>query len=84
MQGLDTLGLSARSFNSLERAGLKFVGELALMSENELKEIKNLGKKSLEEIKAKLEEAGFPVGSELDEETAKQLKKKIENTKKEG
>ncbi len=82
MQGLDTLGLSARSFNSLERAGLKFVGELALMSENELKEIKNLGKKSLEEIKAKLEEAGFPVGEELDEETAKQLKKKIDETKK--
>ncbi|WP_456451915.1 DNA-directed RNA polymerase subunit alpha [Hydrogenimonas sp.] len=82
MQGLDTLGLSARSFNSLERAGLKFIGELALMTENELKEIKNLGKKSLEEIKAKLEEAGFPVGTELDEETAKQLKKKIEATKK--
>jgi len=82
MQGLDTLGLSARSFNSLERAGLKYIGELALMTENELKEIKNLGKKSLEEIKAKLEEAGFPVGTELDEETAKQLKKKIDTTKK--
>ncbi|WP_457596811.1 DNA-directed RNA polymerase subunit alpha [Hydrogenimonas sp.] len=84
MQGLDTLGLSARSFNSLERAGLKFIGELALMSENELKEIKNLGKKSLEEIKAKLEEAGFPVGNELDEETAKELKNKIEATKNKG
>jgi DNA-directed RNA polymerase subunit alpha len=82
MQGIDTLGLSARSFNSLERAGLKYLGELVLMSESELKEIKNLGKKSLEEIKAKLEEIGFPVGSELDDETAKQLKKKIEATKK--
>ena len=81
MQSLETLGLSARSFNSLERAGLKYVGELVLMSENELKEIKNLGKKSLEEIKAKLEEAGFPVGTSLDEETAQQLKKKIESTK---
>ena len=81
MQGLETLGLSARSFNSLERAGLKYVGELVLMSENELKEIKNLGKKSLEEIKAKLEEAGFPVGTELEEEAAKQLRKKIDETK---
>jgi DNA-directed RNA polymerase subunit alpha len=82
MQGLDTLGLSARSYNSLERAGLKYIGELALMSENELKEIKNLGKKSLEEIKEKLAEVGFPVGTEIEEETAKELKKKIEATKK--
>ncbi len=81
MQGLESLGLSARSFNSLERAGLKFIGELALMSENELKEIKNLGKKSLEEIKEKLEEVGFPAGSKLDEETEKQLRKKIEQKK---
>ncbi|WP_456322741.1 DNA-directed RNA polymerase subunit alpha [Hydrogenimonas sp.] len=82
MQGLDTLGLSARSYNSLERAGLKYIGELALMSENELKEIKNLGKKSLEEIKEKLAEVGFPVGTEIEEETAKELKKKIDATKK--
>jgi len=82
IQGLDALGLSARSFNSLERAGLKYLGELVLMSEGELKEIKNLGKKSLEEIKSKLEEFGFPVGTELDQETAKQLKKKIESSKK--
>ncbi len=81
MQGLDTLGLSARSYNSLERAGLKYIGELALMSENELKEIKNLGKKSLEEIKEKLAEVGFPVGTEIEEETAKELKKKIDATK---
>ncbi len=81
MQGLESLGLSARSFNSLERAGLRFIGELALMSENELKEIKNLGKKSLEEIKEKLEEVGFPAGTKLDEEAEKQLKKKIEQHK---
>jgi DNA-directed RNA polymerase subunit alpha len=81
MQGIENLGLSARSFNSLERAGLKFVGELVLMSENELKEIKNLGKKSLEEIKQKLEEAGFPVGTELDEKTTSQLKSKIDANK---
>ncbi len=81
MQGLETLGLSARSFNSLERAGIKFIGELALMTENELKEIKNLGKKSLEEIKEKLEEVGFPAGSKLDEDAEKQLRKKIEQQK---
>ncbi len=81
MQGLESLGLSARSFNSLERAGIRFIGELALMTENELKEIKNLGKKSLEEIKEKLEEVGFPAGSKLEEEAEKQLRKKIEQQK---
>ncbi len=81
MQGLESLGLSARSFNSLERAGIKFIGELALMTENELKEIKNLGKKSLEEIKEKLEEAGFPTGSKLDEDAEKQLRARIEQEK---
>jgi len=43
MQTVDSLGLSARSFNSLDRAGMKFLGELVLMSENEIKNIKNLG-----------------------------------------
>jgi len=81
MQGLDTLGLSARSFNSLERAGLKFVGELALMSENELKEIKNLGKKSLDEIQEVLAGHGFGADFELDEETRSKLTAKIAQLK---
>ena len=42
---IDDLNLSARSFNSLDRAGLKFLGELVLMSEVEVKNIKNLVKK---------------------------------------
>ena len=52
---IDDLNLSARSFNSLDRAGLKFLGELVLMSEVEVKNIKNLGKKSYDEIAEKLE-----------------------------
>ena len=47
---IDDLNLSARSFNSLDRAGLKYLGELVLMSEVEVKNIKNLGKKSFDEI----------------------------------
>ncbi len=53
---IDSLGLSARSYNSLQRAGVEYVGELLLMSKDELKNIKNLGKKSLDEIEEKLEE----------------------------
>ncbi|MEE6530728.1 DNA-directed RNA polymerase subunit alpha C-terminal domain-containing protein, partial [Campylobacter coli] len=42
---------SARSYNCLEKAGIVYIGELALMSVNELAGLKNLGKKSLDEIK---------------------------------
>jgi len=81
LQSIDTLKLSVRSSNCLERAGLKYIGELAIMSEGELKAIKNLGKKSLEEIIEKMKEIDFPVGMELDEETLNLLSKKIEELK---
>jgi len=63
---IDMLGFSARSSNSLDRAGIKFIGELVLMSENEIKSIKNLGKKSLDEIMHTLESHGFGKDYELD------------------
>jgi DNA-directed RNA polymerase subunit alpha len=78
---VDTLGLSARSFNSLDRAGIKYLGELVLMSENELKEIKNLGKKSLDEIQEVLAGHGFGADYELDEETRSKLTAKIAQLK---
>ncbi len=74
---IDTLGLSARSFNCLDRSDIKLVGEIALMSVNDLKNVKNLGKKSYDEILEKLSEFGFEVGT-LSDEIASALKKKIE------
>ena len=50
-----------------------------MMSQNDLKNVKNLGKKSYEEIVEKLEEAGFQVGQPLSDETIAVLKKKIES-----
>ena len=47
---------------------------------NELKELKNLGKKSLEEIKAVMQEIGYPVGGDLGG-GKEQLKKKIADLK---
>jgi len=79
--GVDFLGLSARSFNSLDRAGIKYLGELVLMSENELKNIKNLGKKSLDEIKECLIEQGFGGEHTLPDATRSALIKKIEQLK---
>lgn len=75
---IDELGLSARSFNCLDRSNIKYIGEIALMSQNDLKNVKNLGKKSFEEIVEKLEEYGFSVGADLSDDLALALKKKIE------
>jgi DNA-directed RNA polymerase subunit alpha len=81
MLAVDGLGLSARSFNSLDRAGIKFLGELVLMTENEIKNIKNLGKKSLDEINECLIEHGFGSEFELKESTRANLVKKLEQLK---
>ena len=78
---IDELNLSARSFNSLDRSGIKYVGDLALMSEIEVKNIKNLGKKSLDEISEKFASLGFPIDENLDEETSSALRKKLEQLK---
>lgn len=78
---IEDLNLSARSFNSLDRSGIKYLGELVLMSEVEVKNIKNLGKKSFDEISEKLESLGFPVDSTLPENIASALRKKLEQLK---
>ncbi len=81
LQPVDGLSLSARSFNCLDRANIKFVGELSMMGELELKGLKNLGKKSFEEITAKLEALGFPVGYKFDPDFLRNLSLKIQESK---
>lgn len=78
---IDELNLSARSFNSLDRAGIKYLGEVVLMSEVELKNIKNLGKRSCEEIAMKLEELGYPVNEDLNPDIKKLLIDKLQTLK---
>lgn len=82
-ESIENLNLSARSFNCLDKAGIKFIGELALMEESILKDIKNLGKKSLEEIKAVMEEIGYPVDAPELQNHKKQLNEKIQELKNE-
>lgn len=81
---VDNLSLSARSFNCLDKANICYIGELAIMDETELKELKNLGKKSLEEIKAVMEEIGYPIGGTDIENEKEALKKKFAELKKEN
>jgi len=81
LEPIESLGLSARSFNSLDRAGMKVVGELVLMTTAEIKNIKNLGKKSLDEIAECLENLGYGEDFELADNTRVNLVKKIEQLK---
>ncbi len=78
---IEDLDLSARSFNSLDRAKIKYVGDLALMSEVEVRNIKNLGKKSLDEIAEKFATIGYPIEGTLPEDVASALRKKLEQLK---
>jgi len=75
---IDNLGLSARSYNCLDRSDIKLIGEIVLMSTNDLKNVKNLGKKSYDEIVEKVQEFGFAVGANLADDVTTALKKKIE------
>ena len=83
-ESIENLNLSARSFNCLDRAGIKYIGEIALMEENVLKEIKNLGKKSLDEIKAIMEEIGYPVDNLELLDQKDRLEAKIKELKKQS
>ena len=51
--------LSVRSYNCLKRAGINTVQELANKTEEDMMKVRNLGRKSLEEVKHKLEELGL-------------------------
>ena len=75
---IDSLGLSARSFNCLDRSAITLVGEIVLMSVNDLKNVKNLGKKSYDEIVEKVQEFGYEVGADLADDVVNALKKQIE------
>jgi DNA-directed RNA polymerase subunit alpha len=56
---IEELELSVRSFNCLKRAAINTVEELTERSEEDMMKVRNLGKKSLDEVKAKLEELGL-------------------------
>ena len=61
---IEELDLSVRSYNCLKRAGINTVLELAHKSEDDMMKVRNLGRKSLEEVKAKLEELGLGLREE--------------------
>jgi len=56
---IEELDLTVRSYNCLKREGITSVAELVDKSEDDLLEIRNFGQKSIDEVKAKLEELGL-------------------------
>ena len=61
---IEELDLSVRSFNCLKRAGIPTVEDLTTKSEEDMMKVRNLGKKSLDEVIAKLHSFGLDLRSE--------------------
>lgn len=56
---IEDLDFSVRTYNCLKRAGINSIGDLVARSEDEMIKVRNLGKKSLEEVILKLEDMGL-------------------------
>lgn len=83
--GINEIELSVRSTNCLNGANIETIGELVVMPEPKLLQFRNFGKKSLNEIKAKLSEMGLSLGMDLTELgiTQDNVKDKIKRIKEE-
>ena len=60
---IDELDLSVRAYNCLKRAGINTVAELCNKTSEDMMKVRNLGRKSLEEVLAKLKELGLQLNS---------------------
>jgi DNA-directed RNA polymerase subunit alpha len=58
-QPIEDMDFTVRSYNCLKREGVQTIGDLVQKSEEDLLEIRNFGQKSIDEVKAKLEELGL-------------------------
>ncbi|MDD7429354.1 MAG: DNA-directed RNA polymerase subunit alpha [Oscillospiraceae bacterium] len=63
---IEELDLSVRSFNCLKRAGINTVDDLVNKSEEEMMKVRNLGKKSFDEVREKMASLGLNLSSEDD------------------
>ena len=63
---IEELDLSVRSFNCLKRAGINTVEDLISKTEEEMMKVRNLGKKSLEEVINKLHSLGYDLSQDMD------------------
>jgi DNA-directed RNA polymerase subunit alpha len=81
VQDVDSLNLSVRSQNCLNNANIQFIGELCNKPESKMLKYKNFGKKSLDEISAKLESLGIGLGMTYTETINDAILAEIEKAK---
>ncbi|MCY3985956.1 MAG: DNA-directed RNA polymerase subunit alpha [Candidatus Dadabacteria bacterium] len=73
---IEDVELSVRSINCLKKAEIKYIGEVVQKTEQQLLDLENFGKTSLEEVRARLEEMGLSLGMTIDTEVFKKEKRK--------
>lgn len=64
---IEELDFSVRTYNCLKRAGINVIGDLVARSESDMMKVRNLGKKSLDEVIQKLEEMGLGLSVEAED-----------------
>lgn len=80
-QDVDVLDLSVRAMNCLNSADIKLIGELCSKSEARMLKYRNFGKKSLDEIKEKIEKIGLGLGMSFSETIMTALDKESEKAR---
>ncbi len=81
-QGVDSLQLSVRAMNCLQNANIRIIGELCMKTEQRMLKYRNFGKKSLDEIKLRLEHFGLSLGMVFSEEITAAILAETEKLKK--
>ncbi len=76
-KNVESMGLSVRALKCLKKLGVNYIFELVEKTEHELLNSKNFGKKSLEEIIAKLAEYDMILGQKLPENVKQELDRKL-------
>lgn len=82
-QDVEVLDLSVRAMNCLNNANIKLIGELCTKSETRMLKYRNFGKKSLDEIKLKLESMNLSLAMNLSEEMVTAIQAEAERVKSE-
>lgn len=81
LKSIETLELSARSYNSLRKSDILYIGDLILMNKNNIKNIKHLGKKSFDEIIACLDDLGYGKDFKLSDNMVNNLTNRLNKIK---
>ena len=76
-QDIEVLDLSVRAMNCLSSADIRLIGELCTKTEQRMLKYRNFGKKSLDEIKEKIEKLGLGLGMTFSDAVMAALEREI-------